>query len=262
LLEDAGTGARYRESFDLVIGADGMRSSVRQMVFGPHEDYMTNWNAMVCAFQLKEQVPSFGASETIVSTRAKRAVWVFGFSDHPPTTLLTYRTDDVQQQFAGSRIEQLRSVYAGMDDPVVRHVLDALEDAPEVLFDSVHQVKMPKWSTRRVVLVGDSAWCMTTYSGMGASSSLRGSAALSAALQAHPDDLDAALDAWETGLRPFITKQQNSAKLKQQRFVPSSRRAEVLRSLVLGLARRIIHRKLTAQAAVVTPAPVLSGTTR
>jgi 2-polyprenyl-6-methoxyphenol hydroxylase-like FAD-dependent oxidoreductase len=259
LLDDAGTGAQYRESFDLLVGADGLRSSVRQTVFGPHEDYMTDWNAMVCAFQLTEQVPSFEDTDTIVVPRAGRAAWVFGFADHPPTTLLTYRTEDVQEQFTGSRIEQLRSIYAGMDDPVVRHVLDSLEQAPDVLFDSVHQVRMPRWSTRRVVLVGDSAWCMTTYSGMGASSSLRGGAALGRAVQEHPDDLDAALDAWEAGMRPFITEHQRTARIKQQRFVPSSRLTEALRSAVLGLARRVVHRRLAADARTL---PALSGTTR
>ncbi|GAA5113143.1 hypothetical protein GCM10023320_08360 [Pseudonocardia adelaidensis] len=69
---------------------------MRRMVFGPDEDYLTDWNAMICAFQLEEQVPSYEASDTIVSARAERAVWVFGFADHAPTTLLTYRTDDIQ----------------------------------------------------------------------------------------------------------------------------------------------------------------------
>jgi 2-polyprenyl-6-methoxyphenol hydroxylase-like FAD-dependent oxidoreductase len=216
---------------------------------------------MICAFQLKEQVPSYEASDNIVVVRAKRAVWVFGLADHPPTVLLTYRTEDIQEQFTGSRIEQLRSVFSGMDDPVMRHVLDSLEQAPDHLFDSVHQVKMPRWSTRRVVLVGDAAWCMNTYSAMGASSSLRGGAALATALQEHPDDLDAALDAWEAGLRPFVTKQQRSARFKQQRFVPSSRLTEALRSVVLGLAYRIVDRMLTAEATAPS-APALSGTTR
>jgi 2-polyprenyl-6-methoxyphenol hydroxylase-like FAD-dependent oxidoreductase len=253
VLEDA-TGVRHRESFDLVVGADGLRSTVRRMAFGPDEDYLTNWNAIVCAFQLPEHVPSYEPSHTVVSVRAERAAWVFGFADHPPTTLLTYRTEDIPAQFTGSRIERLRSVFAEMDDPVVRHVLDSLEHTPDHLFDSVHQVKMPRWSTRRVVLIGDAAWCMTTYSGMGASSAMRGGAALGAALQEHPDDLGAALDAWEAGLRPFITEQQDSARVKQQRFVPSNRVTEVLRSVVLDVARRIIHRRRAAEPAA-SPVP-------
>jgi len=259
LLEKA--GARYRESFDLVVGADGMRSSVRRLVFGPDEDYLTMWNAMICAFQLKEQVPSYEASDSIIIARAKRAVWVFGLADHAPTALLTYRTTDIQEQFSGSRIDRLRSVFSGMDDPVVRHVLDSLEDAPDHLFDSVHQVRMSRWSKGRVVLVGDAAWCMNLYSGMGATSSLRGGAALSAALREHPDDLATALDAWEARLRPFITKHQRTARLKQQMFVPSSRRAEALRSVLLGLVRRIRGRR-PATGAGGPRAQAMSGTSR
>ncbi|MDX2930733.1 FAD-dependent monooxygenase [Streptomyces violaceoruber] len=261
LLEHADTGGQYRESFDLVIGADGMRSSVRRMVFGPHEDHLTTWNAMICAFQLKEQAPTYEASDSIIIARAKRAVWVFGLADHAPTALLTYRTTDIQEQFSGSRLERLRAVFSGMDDPTVRHVLDSLEEAPDHVFDSVHQVRMPRWSTGRVVLVGDAAWCMNLYSGMGATSSLRGGAALGAALQEHPDDLAAALDAWEAGLRPFITKHQRAARLKQQMFVPSSRRAEALRSVLVGLARRVRGRQSATESG--GPQDVaLSGTLR
>ncbi|MBW0102543.1 FAD-dependent monooxygenase [Pseudonocardia sp. KRD291] len=261
LLEDAGTGAQYTESFDLVVGADGMRSSVRRIVFGPDADYLTTWNAMICAFQLKEQVPSYGASDSIIIARAERAVWVFGLADHAPTALLTYRTTDIQEQFSGSRVERLRSVFSGIDDPVVRHVLDSLDEAPDHLFDSVHQVRMPRWSTGRVVLVGDAAWCMNLYSGMGATSSLRGGAALGVALQEHPDDLAAALNAWEAGLRPFVTGHQRSARLKQQMFVPSSRRAEALRSVLLGLARRIRSRRPVMETGG-PQAPALSGASR
>ena len=247
LLEDTSTGKLYREVFGLVVGADGMRSTVRRMVFGPDEDYMANWKAMICAFQLTEQVPSYAASDSIIVARPKRAMWVFGLADHAPCAWLTYRTEDLPDRSAGSSIEQLRAVFSGMDDPVVGHVLDSLEQAPDHVFDSIHQVKMPRWSGGRVVLVGDAAWCINTYSAMGSSSSLRGGAALGAALQQHTDDLDAALDAWETGLRPYVTGQQRSARLKQQRFVPSGRLTKALGSVVLDLVRRIVHRRMTAE---------------
>ena len=253
LLDDTATGTRHRESFDLVVGADGLRSQVRRMVFGPDEDYMTRWNAMICAFQLREQVPSFDPSDSIISARAGRAVWVFGFDDRPPTVLLTYRTKDVERQFAGSRTERLRTVFAGMDDPAVRHSLNELEKTPEFLFDSVHQVKMPRWSKGRVVLLGDAAWCPNLYSGMGASSALRGGAELGRALRENPDDLDAALDAWEAELRPFIRKHQRMARVKQQMFVPSSRPVEAVRAGLLHLVasarkRRIAKRRAQAAA--------------
>lgn len=211
---------------------------------------------------MKEQVPTYEASDSIIVSRPKRAMWVFGLADHAPCAWLTYRTDDIPDRFAGPSIEQVRAAFSGIeDDPVVRHVLDSLEQAPDHVFDSIHQVKMDRWSTGRVVLVGDAAWCMNTYSAMGSSSSLRGGAALGAALREHPDDLAAALDAWEAGLRPFITKHQRAARLKQQMFVPSSRRAEALRSVLVGLARRVRGRQSATESG--GPQDVaLSGTLR
>jgi 2-polyprenyl-6-methoxyphenol hydroxylase-like FAD-dependent oxidoreductase len=259
VLKDIGAGREYRERFDLVVGADGMRSSVRRMVFGPHEEYMTNWDAMICAFQLDEQVPSYGAQDSVISARAGRAAWVFGLADRAPTALLTYRTADVAEQFTGDRVERLRSVFSGMDDPVVRHVLDGLERAPEFLFDSVHQVRMSRWSKGRTVLVGDAAWCLNLYSGMGATSALRGGDALGRALRDNPADLRAALTAWEAGLRPSIRIHQRTARIKQQMFVPSGRVAEALRSFILRFGGALRRRKLEkerAAALVGSGAPV------
>ncbi|MGH3645088.1 MAG: FAD-dependent oxidoreductase, partial [Mycobacterium sp.] len=126
-LTNAETADPYYEDFDLVVGADGMRSSVRRIVFGPHEEYLTNWEAMICAFQLPDQVPSFGPADSVVIAHAKRAIWVFGFADRAPTVLLTYRTKDIQQQFTGSPIDRLRAAFCGMDDAAVGHALDFLQ---------------------------------------------------------------------------------------------------------------------------------------
>jgi 2-polyprenyl-6-methoxyphenol hydroxylase-like FAD-dependent oxidoreductase len=254
----ADNAVQYHEDFDLVVGADGMRSSVRRIVFGPHEDYLTNWEAMICAFQLPDQVPSFGPADSIVLAHARRAVWVFGFADRAPTVLLTYRTKDVHNQFTGSPIDSLRAAFAGMDHAAVGYVLDSLEQAPDYVFDSVHQVKMPRWSKGRVALVGDAAWCLNLYSGMGASMGLRAGADLAAALRQHPDDAAAALDAWETGLRPAITHHQRAARIKQQMFVPSSRAVEVLRPNVLRLLRKLRQRR---RATALAAPPSLSGAT-
>lgn len=255
LLEDA-TGRRYRESFDLVIGADGLRSTVRRLAFGAHERFMTSWNAMICAFPLPEQAPSFGPQDSLISARPGRAVWVFGLADRAPTALLTYCTKDIAAQFTGDRTERLRSVFGDMDHPAVRHVLDALPTTTDCLFDSVHQVKMDRWNTGRVVLTGDAAWCLNLFSGMGTTAALRGGAELGRVLAEHPDDLAAALTAWEARLRPFITTHQRMARLKHQWFVPTNRALAGVRTLVLRLgvnARRTVTETRLLQAAAPGP---------
>ncbi|MFJ6215166.1 hypothetical protein ACIQGZ_17795 [Streptomyces sp. NPDC092296] len=41
--ENAFCGTRCHESFARVVGADGLRSTVRRLAFGPHERFMTPW---------------------------------------------------------------------------------------------------------------------------------------------------------------------------------------------------------------------------
>ncbi|MGY4857379.1 FAD-dependent monooxygenase [Cryobacterium sp. AP23] len=223
VLKDVITGVLTEESFDLVIGADGLRSTVRQLAFGPHSSYMKPFNAIVCAFALNSQVPRFTDRDGLVLAEPGRSLWVFPFGDRPPTALLTYRTKNENAEFAQPPIDTLRARYAGVDgDGAIAHVLDELEGAPDFLFDSVHQVKMPSWHKGRIVVLGDSAWCLTLYSGMGATAGLLGADELGKALEQNPDSIETALTEWETALRPFIKKHQFSAYIKGQVFVPSN----------------------------------------
>lgn len=217
------TGEEVEERFDLVIGADGLRSTVRRLVFGPHERFMKSMNAIICAFQFGEQVPSFKNRDGITLGKARRALWIFPFEDRPPTALFTYRTKHIDRQFERTPGEILREVYQDLSESgVVDHALDQFASASDYLFDSVHQVKMPTWHQGRVVLLGDAAWCMTLYSGLGATSGMKGGVLLGQMLQQHPLDIETALTRWERAMRPFIRKNQLLVSLKSQFFVPSN----------------------------------------
>ena len=112
---------------------------------------------------------------------------------------------------------------------------------------------MPTWHSGRVVLVGDAAWCLTLYSGMGATAGMLGGATLGDKLAEHPNDLTRALTDYEVELRPFVTKHQRQAHLKSQLFVPSSDVAWwIRRRLLRGTARRANRRTSTAPSPVPT----------
>jgi len=234
-LHDTTTGATVTERFDLVVGADGMRSTVRKLAFGP-EQYLHPLNYMIGATVLDRPIEGFSQGQGLVLAEPGRSAWTFPFSDHAPSLLFSYRTDDIDAQFTRPAIESIRAAFGPQPaGPLLEKLFTAFSQAPDHLFDSVHQVKMPRWHRGRVVLVGDAAWCLTLYAGMGASSAIAGGELLGTMLQRHPRDLPGALRAWEAQMRPFIHTEQDVALTMRRLFTPHDRKEQLLRSTMLRL---------------------------
>ncbi|MFD7506667.1 FAD-dependent monooxygenase [Streptomyces sp. NPDC059850] len=233
------------ERFDLVVGADGLRSTVRPMVFGPHADYLRPFHHIIAATVLKEPVPGYALTDGIILAEPGRSAWVFAFSDHRPGLLLSYRTDDEDAEFRRPPIESLRRAFGPEPaGPVLENLLQQFEQADDYLFDSVHQVVMPTWHTDRVVLLGDAAWCPTLYSGMGASSAIVGADLLGTMLQRNPGNPSRALREWDQKLRPFITTMQEHGRKELVMFVPQTRRDKLSRTLITSLAGNPVGKRV------------------
>ena len=228
------------EIFDLVVGCDGLRSTVRRLVFGPHEKYIEYMGSMICAYQLKKGIKDFAEHDGIMSVQPGKSLWIFPLEGHPNTALFTYRCEDPDNQFKKKPSEILKELYADMpNQEIVKQALEDLEQSKDFLFDSVNTVNMDKWSKGRVVLVGDAAWCLTLYSGMGAGTAIDGSYELAEAISAH-EDINLALAKWEKKMRPLIKKHRLLVPLKSQVFCPSNPTASLLRRLVLRIGGRQI----------------------
>lgn len=232
-LHDTAADTTVTERFDLVVGADGMRSTVRRLVFGP-EEYLHPLHYMIGATMLDAPVEGFGLSEGLVLAEPGRSAWAFPFADHAASLLFSYRTSDIDAEFARPPIESIRAAFGPQPaGPVLEDLFTRYEQAPDAVFDSVQQVKMPRWHRGRVVLIGDAAWCLTLYSGMGASSGIAGAELLGTMLQRHSHDLPAALHAWEARMRPFIHTQQASAPRTGRRIFTPHNRAEQIQRAVM-----------------------------
>ncbi|GAA3164589.1 FAD-dependent monooxygenase [Nonomuraea salmonea] len=237
-LTDAAGTTSVTERFDLVVGADGLRSTVRRLVFGPHENYLRRLNYMAVAYRLPGALPGHDQSDSVILAEAQRSMWVFPFNDQPPTVLLSYHTDDVDSEFTRPKAERVREVFGPEPTgPVLGAVLEALESAEEVLFDSVEQVHMDRWHRGRVVLVGDAAWCVTLYAGMGASAAMAGADLLGTMLARHSGSVAEALVRWERHLRPSIEYLQRNGTQMRSLFVPATRRELALRKVMLRVSK-------------------------
>ncbi|MGP3937614.1 FAD-dependent monooxygenase [Nonomuraea sp. KM88] len=237
-MADTAGGTPMTERFDLVVGADGLRSTVRQLVFGPHGNYLHRMNYMAVAFQLPSAIPGHDQTDSVILAESRRSMWIFPFKDRPPTVLLSYHTDDVDAEFTRPKAERLREVFGPEPaGPALGAVLDALESAEDVLFDSVEQVHMDSWHRGRVVLVGDAAWCVTLYAGMGASTGMAGADLLGTMLARHSDSVTEALTRWEQQLRPSIGYLQGNGMQMRSLFVPATRFELARRRIMLRVSK-------------------------
>ncbi|MGZ4528267.1 MAG: FAD-binding protein [Mycobacterium sp.] len=175
-------------SFDLVIGADGLHSNVRRLVFGPEEQFIERLGTHAAIFTVPNfldldywQTWHYGDS-TMAGVYSARnnseARAMLGFMD---TDLrIDYR--DTEAQFA--ELERRMG-----DDGWVRpQLLEYMRSAPDFYFDEMAQIKMDRWSKGRVALVGDAGYCCSPLSGQGTSVALLGAYILAGELATASQD--------------------------------------------------------------------------
>lgn len=143
--------------FDAVIGADGLHSGVRSLLFGDVPlrhlgRYLAFWTARnhlgLENWSLVHNAP--GRSIGVRTINSNQAFMAFA-SFHADDLHHDYRDIGWQKSLARSRLSGLGWEAA---EPVSQ-----LDDAADFYFDSVSQVHLPSWSRGRVGLLGDAAFC-------------------------------------------------------------------------------------------------------
>jgi 2-polyprenyl-6-methoxyphenol hydroxylase-like FAD-dependent oxidoreductase len=110
-----------------------------------------------------------------------------------------------------------------------------MRKADDFFFDSVSQIRMPRWTSGRVVLVGDAAYAPALLSGQGTSLALVGAYVLAGELAAAGGDPAVALPTYERVLRPFVQRNQDLARAGGATLIPSTRAMLWLRNRILAV---------------------------
>jgi len=191
----------------LVVGADGLRSGIRRLAFGPDDLHVrplgiyagiyTAPNRIALQdWQIVFRTPDRGA--IIYPTRDNselRVALYFATRDAGPAT-----HDTAAQRHA------LQAHLADIGGPIGTMIKE-LDRAEDLYADGMAQVRMDTWSMGRVALVGDAASCPSPLTEQGTSLALVGAYVLAREL-AGSIEHEAALARYEKRLRPFVLANQ------------------------------------------------------
>ncbi len=224
---DADVKVRFQSgrsgTFDLLIGADGVHSAVRQKAFGADRQFETDLGYRVAAFEVAGYRPR---DESVYLAHGDPGRMISRFSMRGDRTMfLTVFTADRMPGPAPHSMGDVKQALwqvlgtAGWECP---QILDALERADDIYFDRMSQIVMDRWSSGRVALIGDAAAAVSLLAGEGAGLAMVEAYVLAGELNRAGTDYRFAFESQERLLRGFIEGKQASARRFAATFAPTT----------------------------------------
>lgn len=209
--DEAGVDVTFADGstrrFDLLILAEGIRSTTRNDVFGAEPDYRDL--GFYTAYCTIPTTPDDDQWWRWYTTTGGRSVQLRPDNVGTTRASLNFVSAptglDLLDREAQARA--LQDVYADVGYAAPRVLAGLAADSSSLYLDRVAQVRLPSWSRGRVAVVGDAAYCATPISGMGASLALMGAYLLAGELGANPDHA-AAFAGYEKRMRPIVDEAQ------------------------------------------------------
>ena len=200
-------------TFDLVIGADGLHSVVRKLVFGDAALFTKQLGLYISIFTVPNYLGldrwevEYSDSKKLVNLystkRDAHAKAAFLFASKP--LHFDPRNTSQQQQL-------LIDAYAGINWEVPQ-LLKAMRESPDFYFDSITQTCMDRWSVGRVALIGDAGYSPSPASGQGTSLALVGAYVLAGELAIASGDYNTAFVTYEKKLRSYVEQNQKLGQI-------------------------------------------------
>lgn len=190
--------------FDLVIGADGLHSQVRKLVFGNDASFLREYGIQFCVFPIPN-IFKLDRSEIVYFEKGK-LVAAYAVDNHS-LACLAFKSEKTRLPR-----ENLREIFeeqfknSGWEIP---RLIQFMKESDDSYFDSIAQTRMPTWSKGRVVLVGDAAYAA---SGIGTSFAMIGAYLLAQEIGRAKGDYAAAFAKYEKSIRKNIEKGQDMSE--------------------------------------------------
>jgi len=225
-----------RERYDVVVGADGVRSGVRQLAFGPHSEFVQPLGA----YQAYFTVPDPGDLDNWFEMYNAPGGRVAGIRPERGGTAkasLTFRAKESGVRFdKAGQIAILREKFGDVGWRVP-DMLRAMPDAPDFYFDEIAKVKVDNWARGRVVLLGDAGYCGTPLAGMGTSMSLVGGYVLAGELAAAKTP-EEAFAAYQREMADYVAEGTQLPPGGVEMFAPNGRLMIRMRAMSMRMMGR------------------------
>jgi len=203
---------------DVLVGADGIHSRVRDLTFGPEQPRFTGcvaWRGLVPAERIAhldiEAVSHLwmgpGGHCVHYWVSAKRLMNVVCIVERGTWTGESWNDKG-----------RVADVLARYEDwhATVRGLIGAF---PETFIWALHdRAPLPSWTRGRIALLGDACHPMLPMAAQGAAQAIEDGAALASLLEAMPDDVPGALARYEAVRKPRATRLQEVSATNRKRF--------------------------------------------
>jgi 2-polyprenyl-6-methoxyphenol hydroxylase-like FAD-dependent oxidoreductase len=211
-------------TFDLVVGADGLHSVTRRLVFGPEEPFMRLLGGYLAVFT----VPNFLHLENrmMIFTVPGRLAAMYPVGDlSQARAVLLWRTPephdyDRHDQDAQRRL--IHNLYGDLGWEVPR-LLAELDEADDLYMDAISQVVMDSWTRGRVALVGDAGYSPGAAVGGGTSVAIIGAYVLASELVRAGGDHARGFAAYQRTLDPVIRQSRLIGPTAIKLIIPQKR---------------------------------------
>jgi len=208
-----------RRTFDLVVGADGLHSKTRKLIWGQAQEECLKPLHMYGAFFSTKKLEGDGDWRSWFHAPGGVSVMLRPSGTKEKSTVLVLLADksgSIAKEMSGSERDveaQKRLVMKKLHGIFwqEQRLKEAVQTSDDFYFDVTAQVKLEKWSGDRVVLLGDAGYCASPFSGMGTTLAMAGAYHLAGALISYPNQYDIAFEQYEENMRPIVQKAQELA---------------------------------------------------
>ena len=198
-----------KETYDLIVGADGIHSNTRKLTFGCEENYTKYLGYSFTGFSMANNFNMHkegwvyskeGKTSVIYATKDKDFVHAFLIFYEPNESLVNHRDEKKQRKMVKERFNGIEGITPNM--------LNSLDEEKSMFFDTTTQIIMDAWSKENIVLVGDAAHAPSFLTGQGSSLAMIGSYILANELKVN-DTLSDAFESYERAMKPFVEANQS-----------------------------------------------------